>query len=406
MTESAVAWLRRMRGQLRAARAVAVASQARLAPEFCALSYLRTDEYGISRILADLLDPKGSHGQGSSFLKAFLASHWPEVQPHAACARIKLESATDRIANSRRRIDIEVSFGPHAVLGIENKAWGAVEQDNQVSDYLAHLTRKCANHRLIYLTHADELFPSDKSIIKADRIRAVHDGRLLPLGFPALRAWLRECIGLCESGRVRTFVDELIRYIESDFMGIESMTENNLIMEAATRSAEDVRDALQIVAAGDAIKHALLERYKCRLAPRIREILPPGWGLFMSDRLDGAYSSIRMMPNEKPTHCVELSFEAGGANNVIVGVASTTQSTAGMDDAAAALNEGIGNGRKSAIWPWYRSFDVYPDWGRSVDAMQAIMDDGEDGMVELTLRQIKAILLVLETRKLMDRFGS
>ncbi len=34
------------------------------APEFCLLDYLDSRENGISRILANLLDPMGSHGQG------------------------------------------------------------------------------------------------------------------------------------------------------------------------------------------------------------------------------------------------------------------------------------------------------------------------------------------------------
>jgi hypothetical protein len=43
-----------------------------LAPEFRIFDYLRTDEMGLSRCIASLLDPKDKHGQGGIFLEAFL----------------------------------------------------------------------------------------------------------------------------------------------------------------------------------------------------------------------------------------------------------------------------------------------------------------------------------------------
>lgn len=47
-----------------------------LARRFNVFDYLRTDELGLSRIIADLLDPAGTHGQGALFLKALL-DHCP-----------------------------------------------------------------------------------------------------------------------------------------------------------------------------------------------------------------------------------------------------------------------------------------------------------------------------------------
>jgi hypothetical protein len=44
---------------------------AQLAPDFNLFDYLRTDEMGVSKVIADLLDPKGAHGQGGVFLQAF-----------------------------------------------------------------------------------------------------------------------------------------------------------------------------------------------------------------------------------------------------------------------------------------------------------------------------------------------
>ena len=43
-----------------------------LARRFNALDYLRADEHGLSRIVADMLDPRGTHGQGTGFLSELL----------------------------------------------------------------------------------------------------------------------------------------------------------------------------------------------------------------------------------------------------------------------------------------------------------------------------------------------
>jgi hypothetical protein len=41
------------------------------APDFRALSLLSPDENGLSDIIAELLDPRASHGQGETFLALF-----------------------------------------------------------------------------------------------------------------------------------------------------------------------------------------------------------------------------------------------------------------------------------------------------------------------------------------------
>ena len=44
----------------------------RLARNFNAFDYLRPDEQQLSKLIANLLDPKGKHGQGDVFLRRFL----------------------------------------------------------------------------------------------------------------------------------------------------------------------------------------------------------------------------------------------------------------------------------------------------------------------------------------------
>jgi len=88
-----------------------------LAPDFRLFDYLRTDEYGLSRCLADLLNPKGKHGQSEAFLASFLGrigrADWVTADQ---CRRVVREQATDK----GRRIDIFLELR-NCVIGIENK---------------------------------------------------------------------------------------------------------------------------------------------------------------------------------------------------------------------------------------------------------------------------------------------
>ena len=59
--------------RLNGARALAGELDRELAPRFNFFDYLRDDELGLSRVIADLLDPQASHGQDRLFLRTLLS---------------------------------------------------------------------------------------------------------------------------------------------------------------------------------------------------------------------------------------------------------------------------------------------------------------------------------------------
>ncbi|KWR92418.1 hypothetical protein AVM48_19120 [Acinetobacter baumannii] len=69
-----------------------------LAPKFSIFSYFRTDELILSNILADLLDPQGSHGQDYLFIKKWielrkngLDESWQKINLDQSKITVKLE---------------------------------------------------------------------------------------------------------------------------------------------------------------------------------------------------------------------------------------------------------------------------------------------------------------------------
>ena len=216
-----------------------------LAHRFNVLDYLRTDELGLSRIIADLLDPGASHGQGSMFLDRLL------VHFHKELSRPKLESENVQvfvefeIAN-QRRIDILVRIrgvnGEQSCLAIENKPY-AGDQQNQVNDYLDYLKQEYADRfLLIYLSPAGD-GPSEWSLpqqeIERWRGRLVimpyHDrsgGSDADDDYRELRAdvslsnWLVKCRATCQVEKLRWFLNDAELFCRKTFGGYDMTTDS------------------------------------------------------------------------------------------------------------------------------------------------------------------------------------
>lgn len=143
------------------------------AHRFNVLDYLRTDELGLSRIIADLFNPSASHGQGTFFLDLFLRkflenksqtrldSSWLDFK--SKDVRVKVEQTIE----NDRRIDIYVTIKRSDAevfcLAIENKPYTG-DQGQQIADYLKHLEGKFGeNFLLIYLPARGQM-PSEYSL--------------------------------------------------------------------------------------------------------------------------------------------------------------------------------------------------------------------------------------------------
>ena len=155
-----------------------------LALDFTIFDYLRRDEMGVSRIIADLLDPNASHGQGSTFLREFAKRIEQEWISDANDWKVK----TEKKVNGQRRIDIYLESSD-GIIGIENKPW-AIDQKDQLIDYANYLKEHHERWLLIYLGNNE---PSAESITKENRKRLTLSGNLICCNFFELSNWLDDC---------------------------------------------------------------------------------------------------------------------------------------------------------------------------------------------------------------------
>jgi hypothetical protein len=391
--ESLEIHLRAMTAKLCELDRIARVNSATQAPHFNPLNFVRSDENGLSVIVADLLKPTGSHGQGSLFLEAFFQQILLMDCPNLAGAWVETESATRLIENRLRRIDIRVRIPGWGVLGIENKLLDAVDQENQVRDYLRDLKNDAAsvgeNVCLIYLTRLKRQPPDENSSNSAERDQGPIKDPLLPIDAESLIIWLKACRKCCESVRVLQFLHDFIAFIETRLLGKSDMTQLDSIIRAATSSSDTLRTALQIASAAEDIKRAVLTRFFEQLSASIEADVNwnghqggERWKAIVDDDPMTKSNGIQLQPSEKSRYGIRVALDSAGGNCVNIGIAS--RNPKGEPDFASwrkDLENAFEYGDYAEPqWPWYTKFvtDGFGnDWGAHPAVMARLLETSE-----------------------------
>lgn len=186
------------------------------ASRFNVFKMIEPDENKLSDIIADLLNPNGTHGQGDLFLRLFFQKlGLPQSAPAARLVVVQREAPTHGIKLFRRRLDVLVDAD--ALVAIENKV-DSSEQADQVKDYLDHLAY-CTKQDgrkgvLVYLTPNGR---NPESLSARKREEQMEQGRLCCWSYQEeLKDWLASCIRACEAEKIRHFLNDFACYIETD----------------------------------------------------------------------------------------------------------------------------------------------------------------------------------------------
>ena len=109
---------------------------------------MRTDELGLSKLISDLLNPRGTHGQGDCFLRLFIRECQFDL-----CEYVQIEDAEvhTEFSISTGRLDIQIHFGLGFCIAVENKPF-ASDQIDQLDRYADYLELKFgSNGYLVYM---------------------------------------------------------------------------------------------------------------------------------------------------------------------------------------------------------------------------------------------------------------
>ena len=180
-----------------------------LSTNFNVFDFIAPNENKVSDVLRELLDPNGSHGQGSAFLDAFL-ERLDVPRDARRNPVVRREARTVRSETSYRRLDLLLDLGTMGIA-IETKL-GAADQMNQIAAYHEELSRTYGrNYVVVYLT-TDGRPPSAFSVGTVPADDRHHQnwsfgGQLIP--------WLLDCQNLCQSDKFRWFLRDFAEYLRS-----------------------------------------------------------------------------------------------------------------------------------------------------------------------------------------------
>ena len=215
----------------------------------------RREEIVHSRMIAELLNPKGSHGQGIAFLQLFLGTVFSDdpnnpdkKSPACEEALVEAERSFSIIDGATGRIDIIIEL-KQAVIVIENKI-DAPDQKLQMARYRDY-AKSIAKHRsrnvhLFYLT-PDGREPSESSL--GDNNQPTVDLLTYPT---EIAAWLDQCMLFCVKRQLFFLIEGIGQYrrlidkISGNTMSMEERKEIDQIFEKRNilLSAKRISDRL------------------------------------------------------------------------------------------------------------------------------------------------------------------
>ena len=229
---------------------------------FNPFQFLRTDEMGLSKILAFLLDPTETHGQGDLFLNSFLKF----INKHQFLAYQKVNIYLEKITkeennektnkNGRHDIFIEGLLDNKRswVISIENKLQGAVDQPKQMHTYAKDLKNYVSDsYFLIYLPIFSNN-PPEKSISEDKWAELMSDKKAMVLSASMLIQWLDNTVIIAPA--VKQFCNDFKKFLSEDIMG--NTQNSNELIECLINNDKALFSALTVLETRETLYEKLM----------------------------------------------------------------------------------------------------------------------------------------------------
>jgi len=211
---------------------------------------INTDERKVCRVLRELLDPKGRHGQGSIYLEIFLKN----------CLRLDFSKTAILAAEvgyedgaNGRSIDITIRID-YYFIPMEVKI-NAADGENQCYDYFMYAKKLNINTdretKVVYLTKYGE-FPSEKSVERSVKEKLRETDVICISWGKNIINWLEKCLevpGTYGKESICEILNQLINTIKHFTYQVEDDFMNE--MTKLLKSPEDMRNVENILIASN-----------------------------------------------------------------------------------------------------------------------------------------------------------
>ncbi len=339
-----------------------------------------------SNLLAELLNPEGSHGQGDIFLRDFVNVRMKAQSAEITFAPLdygKVQVFTEFsighvTEESGGRIDILIREGNESRIIIENKIY-ATEQIHQVNRY-----EKFAPGAAIVFLSLDGREPQSlkdgkrpKNLIcisyKEHILEWLKACQKEAVGAPPVREAIAQYIGLIKQITNRTI---------SDHMSQE-------IIKAALADKETIHAFFSLTAAYDTLRKAIINKMYEQLHNIAQQL---ELRLERDDNLaskDGAFMFAFLSSKFSDVKCkIGFGFDRANYNEFCLGFCDmgALGSAEERNRLRDIFSKQYGNAEQSAYWPAWVSFRPYRSWSNDVFEKIYSGDFAKD--VELELKKL------------------
>lgn len=262
-----------------------------VAHRFRPFALFHPNEVDLSRLMAFLLDPSETHGQGMTFLSLFLQqAGLPDSIADAGAVRVWTE---DTLSTGNGRADIRVDYtrrdSIRMHLLIENKPW-AGDGNRQIARYAEHMKKAYReNWAIVYMPSTErdpDALAIDPEYLR--ELRGIAQFTSLPYmasqGEKSIARWLECCAQQCEADGPRGFIRDFCYYINENVSNDGELRMSNaersvsrIVLEFLQRRDDDVSIALEVEKALRSLRESLALDVANTIADQVQKQLGGGW---------------------------------------------------------------------------------------------------------------------------------
>lgn len=244
---------------------------------------------------------------------------------------------------------------------------------------------------MVYLS---QNLPSEYSVKTRDLEQWQTNNEFSHISYNDLVDWLNACKADCQNASVLEFINQFIKFIQKQFMGISDMSEQNAIINSILESNESIVSAIKIANQIPVLQRNLIKKLNQQLTEKINQKsnyqLYQDRPFFLDEKkYSGFYIKVIYI-------C--FRFENANYNGFILGYSAVNQNiTKGHcihDKISAQLVKFLSHKKinKGEEWLAYYSLKDYKDWQYNPD-IWAKINDGS--LAKLIMQEIDELYKII-----------
>lgn len=365
------------------------------------LSFFDINENKMSEILAYLLNPRETHGQGDIYLKQFC----PDIEKIKDFNNAEVE--TEHCTDTYRRIDILVRINGYWLI-IENKYREAGDQENQLTDYYMYAKRKLGETNtdkiyIFYLTKDDSnKEPSDFTLKKELKIEL--GKRLYSMSFSEdICNYLQNCKEISKSHKMKIFMGELIDYIKGDARMDKYYKEEIFKWlsesEKRTKYACEIHDVFFEYV--KYLKQSLIDKFQFELKKQVKQKLGEAWLVTQDEDVFEKNKGFNISKHDwKNEYVIALSNDSGNFNGIYYGLCHWHKNDIKIKEKELQTNItkkfGKSKDESDDYFIWWGYVKEGSNLQDSVDNICKLTEEKRDSLIESWNNQLIALATFVE----------